>query len=271
MRRIMRRMTMLTFATIASVGLSGCGGGGDLFAEFASILDDPAPVQSTQTAALTPADPETAEVDVDAEETVDAQTDPVVESAGEAEASEQDATSSASTATTDATGDPLDVATIALAAPEEDEVDAPSPLSDEEMAAAHPAPAECRTVRLYKRPRIKVSKDLPENWRAFAGHWGDGSWNGHLCQELVIDSIDAEGNATLFDMQGYYTPWKRVPTAFRRTGKFLPDGRLRVDLGRMGVATYEMRGDVIYGVYDWGISKARIALVRKGASRTASK
>ncbi len=236
------RRLIIAAALAGAAGLSGCSAMPDMFGDIAAVFDRdpgsaPAAAKKSDAAAEPALDPGLAETRLAATARVD-----------DAEA--------APTVSPDAAAAADRAAQPALTA-------AAAPGPDAALALSYPEPEACRTVRLYKKPRIAVSKQLPEEWRAFAGHWGDGLWDGKLCQELVIDQISEDGVVTLYDMQGYYTPWKRVPTAFRRTGQFLPDGRLRVDLGKMGVATYELQDGRLYGVYDWGVSTARIALVRK--------
>lgn len=142
--------------------------------------------------------------------------------------------------------------------------DAPAEPAALPARMASPAkPADCKTVKLFEPVRPKVVGEVPAEWKAFLGHWGPGKWDGKLCHELVVEEIRADGVVRIADLQGWYTPWNRWPTAFRREARFQEDGSLRVDQGRMGVSTYRLVDGVLYGAYSWGASPLHVALVKK--------
>jgi hypothetical protein len=136
----------------------------------------------------------------------------------------------------------------------------PAPVPAEGPAAAG---ADCKTVKLFDAVRPKMHRNAPDHLKPWLGHWGPGLWDGKLCHELVIEEIRADGVARIADLQGYYLPWNRWPTAFRREATFREDGTLEVRQGRMGVAVYTLRDGVLHGAYSWGGDPLRVTLARK--------
>ncbi|MBX2856218.1 MAG: hypothetical protein KTR21_14595 [Rhodobacteraceae bacterium] len=108
---------------------------------------------------------------------------------------------------------------------------------------------ECRTVKLFDQNMETPSSDLPDQWRVFAGHWGNGAWDGKLCHEFVVEAIYPDGSARVVDMQGDYAPWNRWPTAFRRKARFEEDGSLTVMVDG-AKRVYRVENGVIYGVWE---------------------
>lgn len=112
---------------------------------------------------------------------------------------------------------------------------------------AYPSAVDCRTVVLFN-PNVRgAARGVPEWQRAFIGEWGGGAWDGRACHGLLIEEIRADGTVRLVELQGNYPQWNMYPTSFKRRAEFTPDGSLRVDRGRRGVAVYRMQGGVIYG------------------------
>ena len=157
-----------------------------------------------------------------------------------------------------------------------DEAGAPQPLAPTESARPAPdrmavaqtvaAPSDeagCKTVKLFDPVRPKMHRDAPDHLKPWLGHWGPGLWDGKLCHELVVEEIRADGTARIADLQGYYLPWDRWPTAFRREATFREDGTLEVRQGRMGVSVYTLRDGVLHGAYSWGGDPLRVTLARK--------
>ncbi|MCI4662602.1 MAG: hypothetical protein MRY63_12380 [Neomegalonema sp.] len=126
-----------------------------------------------------------------------------------------------------------------------------------------PVLRECKTVDMFERKRIRAAKKVPEQWRAFLGHWKSGAWRGALCQELVISEIHDDGSVVLYDLQGRYDAWGRSPSAFRREGRFLDDNRLQVEIGGPALLTFWIEDGLMYGVYDWGQGTMRIRLAQE--------
>ena len=124
-------------------------------------------------------------------------------------------------------------------------------LSKKEKAVSvrYPDSLECRTVKLFDQNMEEPDADLPEEWRVFAGHWGNGAWDGKLCHEIVVEAIYADGTARVVDLQGDYAPWNSWPTAFRRQGRFVEDGSLVVTVEGAD-RVYRVENGVVYGVWD---------------------
>lgn len=177
---------------------------------------------------------------------------------------------------------PLGVAPLALRQPAPERTAAPETVparvdgaltADASALAPVPAPlpagapaaagADCKTVKLFDAVRPKMHRKAPDHLKPWLGHWGPGLWDGKLCHELVIEEIRADGTARIADLQGYYLPWDRWPTAFRREATFREDGALEVRQGRMGVAVYTLRDGVLHGAYSWGGDPLRVTLARK--------
>lgn len=125
-----------------------------------------------------------------------------------------------------------------------------SPRQEPPPPVVFSAPVDCRTVSLFDKQIEPPSSAIPAEWRVFAGHWGRGAWDGKLCHEIIVEAVYPDGTARIVDMQGYYTPWDRVPTAFRRKGVFTQDGALVVKIGRSGTLTYRYQNGVIVGVWE---------------------
>lgn len=121
-----------------------------------------------------------------------------------------------------------------------------------EPVVTFPNAIDCRTVKLFDQNMEPPSSEIPAEWRVFAGHWGNGAWDGKLCHEIVVEAIYPNGTARVVELQGDYAPWNRWPTAFRRTGVFTEDGALVLPIGADDSMTYRHDGGVIYGVWEQG-------------------
>lgn len=86
-------------------------------------------------------------------------------------------------------------------------------------------PKDCPTVWVFSDTKIrKPKKDVPDEWKAFSGVWGNAGWDGHHCHDLYVMEIAKDGTVKLMDTHGPGP--KYSGTAFPRVGKIGKDNRL---------------------------------------------
>ncbi len=120
---------------------------------------------------------------------------------------------------------------------------------------------ECTTVVPYTPLKMRKPKnDVPEAWRAFAGFWGGGAWDGAVCHDLWVMNVEDDGTVEIFDAHG--PGFGYDATGFARKGKINGDGRMTV---RKGAATVEywIENGQLHGVRRQGKVRSRIILLRK--------
>ncbi|MGE0099178.1 MAG: hypothetical protein AB7S86_12605 [Hydrogenophaga sp.] len=84
----------------------------------------------------------------------------------------------------------------------------------------------------------------------FLGLWGNGKWQGVLCHTLLVESLAADGTASVVYSHGVHQPWNiRAPGFVRVTG-MVKDGTLALTLpnGRNG-AEYRLVDGALQGTY----------------------
>ena len=107
--------------------------------------------------------------------------------------------------------------------------------------------------------RIVVPDDsVPAGIKRFHGTW-DGQWDGVLDHRLIVERVEASGNATVVYAWGDYRRW-HVERGWIRTTATIAEGKMRLlragdrieyvfrDDGALG-GTYESRHNVNYGTF----------------------
>lgn len=77
-----------------------------------------------------------------------------------------------------------------------------------------------------KQPAQNVDVDTA----SFLGKWGDGAWDKHMCHELVVSSIDADGTVDVHYSWGSFPPWNANQPGGRKHVGHFKDGKLIVPL-----------------------------------------
>ena len=91
---------------------------------------------------------------------------------------------------------------------------------------------------------------VPEAHSKFLGVWGNGKWDGYLCNRLVVKSVDSDGQATVIYGWGIHPGWSIMSPGFRETNASVKDDVLTVDpSSRGGVASYRFNGGSLDGEY----------------------
>jgi hypothetical protein len=123
--------------------------------------------------------------------------------------------------------------------------------------------SSCYTVDLFTKPNfVTPSKDVPARWRDFAGVWGGGAWNGRWCHDLYVLEVQPDGLVRLIETHAPYEPWGKRATAFQRTGRIGPDGRLRLRYGQTR-SEYWVEDGRLYGLQTDDGAQRKIALNRQ--------
>ncbi len=132
-------------------------------------------------------------------------------------------------------------------------------------AFAETTDASCYTVDLFDDPDfVKPGEAVPRRWRDFAGVWGGGAWNGQWCHDLYVLEVKPDGLVRLIETHAPHEPWGKRATAFTRTGRIGPDGRLRLRYGKVE-SEYWVEDGVLYGLQNDSGDVRRIALTRQRA------
>lgn len=123
----------------------------------------------------------------------------------------------------------------------------------------------CYTVDIFDKITFhSPGKDVPEDWRGFAGRWGGGKWNGKWCHDLYVLDVASSGAATVIETHAPLPEWGKPASAFKRKGVIDKDGRLHLQFGKTKV-TYWIEGDTLYGMRDEGLGEMIVALSRRPA------
>ena len=119
---------------------------------------------------------------------------------------------------------------------------------------------DCYTVKPYKPlPIEKPKKDVPDIYKAFAGKWVKGAWDGYVCHDLVVMDVDKQGDVTLFDAHGPGFGYEA--TGFTRKGKIDKNGHLTVRKGDAMVDYWIVDGKM-HGIRREGEAKSEVILIR---------
>ena len=70
-------------------------------------------------------------------------------------------------------------------------------------------------------------KGIPSKHAAFLGTWGNGKWDGNLCNTLIVEEISPGGNVTLVYSWGNHGGLNIRQGSIRTVGKFNDDNELR--------------------------------------------
>lgn len=107
------------------------------------------------------------------------------------------------------------------------------------------------------------SSDIPAEWAAFSGTWGNGKWAGVLCNTLVVENISKAGNVVAVYSWGTYGQWHIYKGQFRGFGKINANNELNMKFRNGAQATYWIEGDQLKGKYESGFPTRKITLSRK--------
>jgi len=128
-------------------------------------------------------------------------------------------------------------------------------------AGLHPGPAAAADVPLPDDIRIaEPGPAVPEAFRRFLGTWA-GKWSDKLDTVVVVEKVEASGQATVVYAWGDYAPWK-VTRDWARWKATITGGRMTLerfpndavasfvfrDDGNLG-GTYAMQRYVHYGTF----------------------
>jgi hypothetical protein len=64
---------------------------------------------------------------------------------------------------------------------------------------------------------------------AFIGVWGNAKWDNKLCHTLVVESVDADGNAQIVYSYGVYEKWGIKRPGYMRDKALIVDSTLVMD------------------------------------------
>ncbi|MEO0680974.1 MAG: hypothetical protein AAF192_11235 [Pseudomonadota bacterium] len=120
---------------------------------------------------------------------------------------------------------------------------------------------DCYSVTPFRDISIASAPDgASDAAKAFLGAWGGGAWDGAVCHDLWVLSLDADGQVVMFDAHG--PGFDPDATGFTRRGEVGEDGRLRVRKGRAQVE-YWVEDGRLYGERRIGDRLNRVILVRQ--------
>lgn len=111
----------------------------------------------------------------------------------------------------------------------------------------------CQSVKLFKKVSVqKPGSNISTERKKFSGRWGNGRWNGVLCQDIHVLRIHADNTAEIFDGQGPHQPWGVWAAGHMRKAQFIPAVDDRGDIMRVehsgAVIDYWVKGDTMYGL-----------------------
>lgn len=120
---------------------------------------------------------------------------------------------------------------------------------------------DCYTVDPYQPIRIdKPAASVPDNMKAFLGAWSGGAWDGTVCHDLWVMSVDAKGNVLMFDAHG--PGFFPDATAFTRKGQITSDGKLQVRKGP-AMVEYWIQDGRLYGSRTIGLRTQHVIMSRR--------
>jgi hypothetical protein len=123
----------------------------------------------------------------------------------------------------------------------------------------------CYTVDLFREVPIQEPRQqVPDEFEAFLGEWGNGVWNGKWCHDLLIHTVHADGTAEMLDMHAPSEEFRQPASIFKRRGQISKDGTLHFAHGIVK-RRYQLRDGRLYGKAEGGaFGSAEIVLTRKG-------
>jgi len=123
----------------------------------------------------------------------------------------------------------------------------------------------CYTVDLFKPVPVETpTPEVPPEYAAFLGRWGNGWWNGSWCHDLLIHAVHADGRAELLDMHAPSEKYAQPASIFKRTGRIREDGTLYFAHG-LTRRRYVIENGVMRGLREDGAhGRLEIVMTRKG-------
>jgi len=99
---------------------------------------------------------------------------------------------------------------------------------------------------------------------AFLGIWGNGKWQGVLCHTLVVESVAADGRATVVYSHGAHTPWNIRTPGFLRVSANIQGDTLAIAFPNNGPrAEYRLIDGRLHGRYITRSSESTVVLQRR--------
>lgn len=122
----------------------------------------------------------------------------------------------------------------------------------------------CYTVDLFREVKInEPGRDVPAEYAAFLGEWGNGVWNGTWCHDLLIHTVDATGRVEMLDMHAPTELYRQPATIFKRVGQIREDGALHFAHG-VTVRQYKVIDGLMHGQREGPLGSLRIVMSRNG-------
>jgi hypothetical protein len=84
--------------------------------------------------------------------------------------------------------------------------------------------------------------NVPSKFAKFAGVWGNGTWEGKLCSTLVVQSVDADGRASVIYSRGTYRPWNIYRSNYVRVPIRITSGTLTFKTPMGAALAYQFSG-----------------------------
>ena len=103
--------------------------------------------------------------------------------------------------------------------------------------------------------------NVPPEHAKFSGIWGDGKWNGKLCNTLIVEEVRDNGEVKTVYSWGTYSGWSIQKGSNRWYGK-IENNKLILKGGGITV-TYWFSDGQLKGTYKTRNSTSRITLSRK--------
>lgn len=139
------------------------------------------------------------------------------------------------------------------------------------LAGTTPAMAE-NCVKAAPLPSdvaiVAPTPDIPAEYAAFSGVWGDARWDGELCGKLAVESITKEGDtfvARVVYSKGNSDQWHVTAGFERLSGKFVGD-ELRLTLthssGSKSWVSYKLKHGKLIGSFTVGNFTVNIKMAK---------
>jgi len=121
--------------------------------------------------------------------------------------------------------------------------------------------AKCDTPLPDDVKIVPPSSSVPANLAKFSGQWGPAKWDDKLCHNLIVEEIDAYGNARVVYSWGVFEDWFIKKLGYRRMSfENVNDKLIHSDKNR--VIKYWLVGDDLHGTYQTGTIISQIVLKR---------
>jgi hypothetical protein len=113
----------------------------------------------------------------------------------------------------------------------EQQIAPPAPPAADQPLSPAPAPPAAAADRIFCQQNVPIRladpMSVPESYRPLLGIWSDAAWTPQLCAALIVETVAADGTATMTYAYGPIGSGNRAPGGVLHGTGIVRDGELR--------------------------------------------